>query len=151
MRHPVIAFLYPSVYLAALLLSCSWLGWLLAAFQVPWPIWLGSLAVMLHLIKSGPAAIALAGGWVVGVMALAATRKSWAAVWGSHVPYQQAQLWAEGLLLIWLAATGLVLLLAFAGLALDPLGWQNRYKIYSVTGLVWGAFGGGWIYYQLSS
>ena len=149
MRHPLAVYAYSVVYLVALLLGYGFLGWLLAAFQVPWPIWLGSLGVAIHLIYSGPAAIALSSSWVVGIIFLAAAKKSWPEVWDSRVPHEQAQLWAEGLLLIWLGATGLVVLLAFAGSALHRLGVQGHFRFYSFTSLMWGAMSGGWIYYRL--
>ncbi len=147
MRYSIAAYIYSAAYLALLLLSYGALGWLLAAFQVPWPIWLGSLGVTLHLIYSGTAAIALSGGWVVSVMFVAAARKSWATVWGSQVPYEQAQLWAEGLLLIWIGVTGLVFLLAFADSGLLPLGRRSR--IYGLISLIWGAIYSGSLCYQL--
>ena len=150
MRPSIAAHVYSVAYLVALLLGYSCLGWLLAAFQVPWPIWLGSLGVTIHLTYSGAAAIALSSGWVVGIMFLAAAKKSWPEVWDSRIPHDQAQFWAEGLLLIWLGATGLVVLLAFAGAALYRLGVQGRFRFSSFISLVWAAMGGGWLCYQLS-
>jgi hypothetical protein len=151
MRHPVAVHAYSVAYLATLLLGYGCLGWLLAAFQVPWPIWLGSLGVTIHLIYSGSAAIALSSSWVVGIMFLAAAKKSWPEVWDSRVPHIAAQLWAERLLLIWLVATGLIVLLAFAGAALYRLGVQGRFRFYGFVSLVWAAMGSGWFYYQLYS
>jgi hypothetical protein len=148
MRHSTVAYAYSAAYLALLLLGYSLLGWLLAAFQVPWPIWLGSLGMTLHLIYSGTAAIALSAAWVVSIMFLAATSKAWAAVWDSQVPYEQAQLWAEGLLLIWLSAIGLVLLLACADSVLAQIGCTGRIKFYSLTCLLWSSIGIGALYYQ---
>jgi len=149
MRSPTAAYAYAAAYLAVLLMGYGWLGWLMAAFQVPWPIWLGTLGVTLHLIRSGSAAIVLSEGWVVSVMFLAAVIKAWPEVWDSHVPYENAQLWAKGLLLIWMGGTGLVILLAFADSALDKLGVRGHHQLYSFISLVWGVMGGGWIYYQI--
>jgi len=149
MRSPIAADAAAAAYLIVLLVGYGLLGWLMAAFQVPWPIWLGTLSVTLHLICSGPAAIVLSEAWVVGVMFVAAASKAWADVWGSHVPDENAQLWAKGLLLIWIGLTGLVFLLAFAGSALDKLGFRRSYRFYSFTSLVWGVMVGGWLYYQL--
>jgi Mg2+/Co2+ transporter CorB len=145
-----LAYVYLAAYLTLLLLGYGLLGWLLAAFQVSWPIWLGSLGVTLHLIYAGTAAIALSASWVVIIMFLAAARKSWAAVWGSQVPYEQAQLWAEGLLLIWIGITGLILLLAVADAVLAQVGCKGRVKHYSLTSSLWSAMAGGAIYYQIS-
>lgn len=135
------------LYLLILLLSCGGAGWLLAAFQVPWPIWLGTLAMMLHLIRSGTAAIPLSTGWVVSLMSLAAVLKSWTPAWDSRVPYEQAQLWAKGLLGIWCGAIALVVLLAQTSRPLKVLGWSDRKDRWLLTLLVWGALGlGGWLY-----
>lgn len=144
-----LAYAYTAVYLTLLLLGYGLLGWLLAAFQVSWPIWLGSLGVTLHLISAGTAAIALSAGWVVCIMFLAAARKSWAAVWGSQVPYEQAQLWAEGLLLIWIGVTSLVFLLAMADSVLAQAGCKGQVKHYSLTGSLWSAIAAGAICYQI--
>ncbi|MCU0524345.1 MAG: hypothetical protein MUF72_05925 [Elainella sp. Prado103] len=135
------------LYLLVLFLSCGLTGWLLAAFQVPWPIWLGTLAVMLHLIRSGTAAIPLSTGWVVILISLAAILKAWAPVWNSQVPYQQAQLWAKGLLGIWLGAIGLVVLLSQANRCFTAWGGQSRRAKWMLVLLVWGALGLGGVLY----
>lgn len=136
-------------YLALLLLGYGFAGWLLAAFQVAWFVWVGTLAMTLHLIRARSAAIALSSSWVAIVISIAAVTKAWAAVWDSRVPFQHAQLWAEGLLLIWLGAIGLVVLLAFADTAIQPFGLkQKRLGLY-LTLAIWGALGIGKLLYQL--
>jgi hypothetical protein len=133
-------------YLTALLLGYGFVGWLLAAFQVPWIVWLGTLATTLHLIRTGSAALALSCSWVVGLIAIAALAKAWIALWNAHLPYEQAQLWARSLLLIWWGATLLLLLLAYAR-PLLPRSLNTRQALLLLTSLIWGALGfGGWCY-----
>ncbi|MFM7426152.1 MAG: hypothetical protein ACKO7W_14360 [Elainella sp.] len=128
-------------YLVVLLLGYGFAGWLLAAFQVPELVWVGSLAATLHLVWAETAALVLSWSWVVGLIAIAAITKAWVAVWNAHLPVEQAQLWAQGLLLIWLGASLLVLLLAYA-----PLPRLLRPRL-GLTGLIWSALGlGAWCY-----
>lgn len=136
-------------YLAVLLLGYGFTGWLLAAFQVPCLIWLGTLGVTLHLIRSGASAIALATIWVVLIIFMAAVVRAWIAVWNSRLPFEYAQLWAQGLLLIWLGAIGLVVLLAFARSTLSQLRLRGALAFYSLTALIWGALGMGGLLYQM--
>ncbi len=133
-------------YLTVLLLGYGFAGWLLAAFQVPWPVWLGTLAITLHLIQVGPAALALASSWVMGLIAVAAVVKAWVSVWNARLPLEQAGLWAQGLLLIWLGATLLLLLLAYARPLLRRR-FRGRRAGLALTGFVWAALGlGGWLH-----
>lgn len=134
-------------YLIVLVLGYGLIGWLLAAFQATWPVWFGTLAVTLYLICSGPAAIALSQSWIVGIMTLAAVLKSWTPVWGSQVPFEQAQLWAKGLLLIWLAAISLAVLLGFASTILQPWKLNPRLTRSSLVLLLWTALGLGGLAY----
>lgn len=133
-------------YFILLLLGYGFAGWLLAAFQVPWPVWLGTLAMTLHLIQVGAAALALSSGWVVGLIAIAVVVKAWARVWNPRLPLEQAQLWAQVLLLIWLGAMLLILLLAYARLLL-PAALKGRWVMLALTSFVWGALAlGAWLY-----
>lgn len=137
-------------HLAALLLGYGFAGWLLAAFQVSWLVWLGTLGVTLHLIRVGASALTLATGWVVLVMVAAAVVKAWTAVWNSRIPFEQAQLWAQTLLLIWLGAIGLVVLLAFGRSTIGDLGVQGKRAFYSLVTLIWGALATGGLLYQIA-
>lgn len=132
------------LYLVVLFLGYASAGWLLAAFQVPWPIWLGTVTITWYLTKVGPDAIAIASGWVVAIISIGAVEKAWAPVWSRQTPYQQAQLWASGLLLLWFWAVLLVLMLAFADRPLQQLGWL-RQRVGGLLGLMWLALalGGG--------
>jgi hypothetical protein len=134
-------------YLIVLLLGYGFVGWLLAAFQAAWPIWLGTFAITLYLICAGPAAIAFSQSWIVSIMTLAAVLKSWTPAWGSQVPFEQAQLWAKGLLLIWLAAISLAVLLGFASTVLQPWKLNARLTRYSLILLLWTALGLGGLAY----
>lgn len=113
------------VYLILLGMGCVAAGWLLAAFQVPWFVWCGTLGVMGHLARAKSDAIVLASAWVVLLMFIAAVTKAWTPAWYSNLPWENARLWARGLLLIWLGATGLVLLLAFAPSKLQSIDWST--------------------------
>lgn len=138
-------------YLVLLLLGYSLVGWLLAAFQVFWLIWPVTFLVTFHLIRSGPPAIALSSSWVIGLMTLAAVMKAWAPVWDSRVPHEHAQLWAQGLLLIWFGASGLVVLLAFAErMVMRPLGLAGHQAVYGLVILIWSAMVIGRLCYGLS-
>ncbi|WP_295454149.1 hypothetical protein [uncultured Thiodictyon sp.] len=135
-------------YLSILLLSYTLVGWMLAAFQVPWWIWLVTFAVTLHLIRSGPAAIALASTWVTGVMFVAAVMKAWTPLGNSRLPYSNAQLWALGLLGIWIGAIGCVVLLAGAPqFVTRALGRPGKHVAYALVLLVVAAMAGGRLVY----
>jgi hypothetical protein len=140
--------IFTSAYLAILLIGYGFAGWLLAAFQVAWPVWLGTLVATLNLIRSGPSAIVLSSSWVVGLMFVAAVAKAWTGVWNRYLPYEQAQLWAQALLLIWFGAIGLVVLLAFVRPMLSRLGWRGRWATYGAIGVIWLALGMGSLIYQ---
>lgn len=120
-------------YLLLLLLGYLSLGWLLAAFQVCWFVWVGTLGVILHLITAKTDAIAIASAWVVAIVSIAAVVKAWTPLWDSRVPSEHAQLWAIGLLLIWLWAHILVLLLAFAR---KPMRRLNIQPVQATQGLI---------------
>lgn len=127
------------LYLTLLLLGFWATGWLLAAFQVSWLVWLGTLGITLHLVQAETEAIALASTWVVLIMFIAAAKKSWTPVWHSHLPFENARLWAQGLLLIWAGLTGLVVLLALAKPHLRLLGLTHRQATTTLFILIWGA------------
>lgn len=135
-------------YLAVLCLGYGFAGWLLAAFQVSGPIWLGTFAMSLHLIYSGVAAIVLSCSWVVLIMLVAAILKAWAPIWNSQIPLEQPQLWAKGLLFIWFGAIALIVLLAFARSGFNQLGWSERQSAYGLVLLIWSALGIGGLIYQ---
>jgi hypothetical protein len=128
-------------YLGVLLLGYLSAGWLLAAFQVPWVIWLGTLGVSLHLVKVRTNALALASAWIVALVSIAAVLKAWTPLWDSHLPLEHAQSWALGLLLIWLWAHCLALLLAFAKKPVQKLGLRLTQTDRGLIILIWTAMG----------
>jgi magnesium-transporting ATPase (P-type) len=145
----------PSVTDSIWLYLAVWLGyvsagWLLAAFEVPWWVWLGTEAIILHLIKAGAEAIAVASAWIVVVISVAAVVKAWTPVWDSRIPFEHAQLWAGGLLFIWFWALGLVLLLAFAH-KLTRLNGFRTYRFKLLLLLTGAGLGTGWFVYHVFS
>ena len=128
-----------------------WVGWLMAAFEMPWFVWLGTLAVTLHLSMVGTRAIFLANTWLVGLMAAGAVFKSWPAIWDSTVPKTDGALWASGLLGIWTSSIVLILVLAFATKPLQSLGITSVKVQQSISiSLTWMAIGLGSILYLQS-
>lgn len=137
--------LFAWAYLLLLLLGYGSAGWLLAAFGVPWLVWVGTLGITGHLIKAETDAIVLANVWVVAIVMVGVVIKAWVPQWGSRVPFEQAQLWAIGLLLLWLWAMILVALLAVARKPLRSIGLKTAQRLIP---LIWAALGcGGCIYH----
>lgn len=137
------------LYLATLLFGYSVLGWLMAAFQVSWLVWLGTMAITLHLAHAGTDAIIIASTWVATIMSIGAVVKAWTPIWDSRMPWENAQLWAIGLLCIWMGSTLLTVLLAFAQHPLRSLHWNARFWTKGLLVLTWGAMAGGWLFYEL--
>ncbi|GAB4232234.1 MAG: hypothetical protein Kow00121_60380 [Elainellaceae cyanobacterium] len=137
-------------YLVLLILGFLSVGWLLAAFQVSWLIWLGTMAITLHLAHAGTDAIAIATAWIATIISIGAVIKAWAPIWDSRVPWENARLWASGLLLIWLGTTTTGLLLAFAQQPLRSLNWDTNVCSRSLLVLTWSAMACGWLLYQIS-
>jgi hypothetical protein len=114
--HPLLGW----IYVVALLFGYISLGWLMAAFQVPWIVWLGTGGMMLHLLKAEADAIALSSAWIVVIISTGAVLKAWAPIISPNLPYENAKAWAMGLLLIWLWASILAVGLGFSG---KPMRW----------------------------
>lgn len=138
----------PWLHVMMLLTGFLFTGWLLAAFQAPWLVWLGTLGVTLHLIKAEADAIVLSNAWIVIIMLIAAVKKSWTPAWNVHIPSQNASLWAAGLLLIWLNLITLVILLAFVKPQLRSLGWSNPKTSIVLVASLWSALVLGALIYQ---
>lgn len=141
----------PTTYLAllhliTLLLGYLSLGWLLAAFQVPLIVWLVTLGITLHLIKSEVDALALANIWVVAIVTVGVLFKAWLPIWGDF----QVRPWAIGLMVLWLWATVLVLLLAFAQKPLRSIGFTAKQAFQVLIIATWTALGLGWLINCLS-
>lgn len=115
-------------------------------FHVPWLVWIGTLLMTFHLIRIGEDAIALSTAWVIGIMSIGAIVKAWTPVWNSQLPHSNAQLWAVGLMLLWIWALILVFLLGAAKSVLRRLGWTVVNWVHLLVGLIWTALGfGGWV------
>lgn len=136
------------IYLLVLSLGYVSAGWLLAAFQVPGFVWIGTLGIVLYLTKAGADAIVVASAWVVGVISVGAVLKVWTPVWHSRLPYENAQLWAVGLLLIWLWAMMLVVLLAFAQIRMQTIGFRFLRSSSGLVLWIWVALGCGGLLYK---
>lgn len=129
------------MYIAGLLLGYVSLGWLLAAFQVPWTVWLGTWAVMLHLLKAEADAIALASAWIVVIISIGAVLKAWAPIISPGLPYENAKAWAVGLLLIWLWVSLLAVGLGLSRKPMQQIGLGRGYRLL----LLGVALGCGWL------
>jgi hypothetical protein len=134
------------VYLMALISGYVTLGWLLAAFQVSGLVWLGSLAVALHLVEAGADAIALATAWIVIVISAGAVAKAWTPIWHANLPHENAKAWAMGLLVLWLWAVVLAVGLGFAKQPMRSIGLERSHRL-MLMGLALG--GGGLIYWAV--
>ncbi|MDY6936884.1 MAG: hypothetical protein SWY16_04385 [Cyanobacteriota bacterium] len=137
-------------YPIVLFIGYIWIGWLLAAFEMPWFVWLGTSMVTLHLSVAGTRAIFLANTWLVGLIAVGALGKCWPAIWDETVPKKDGALWATGLLGIWVSAIILIVMLAFAPQPLHSLGFASRKIQRGISiGLTWIAIGAGsFLYFQ---
>ncbi len=133
-----------------LLLGYGSAGWLLAVFHVPWLVWVGTLLMTFHLIRIGEDAIALSAAWVIGIMSIGAIVKAWTPVWNSQLPQSNAQLWAVGLMLLWIWALILVFLLGVAKTVLRRSGWTIVNGVHLLVSLVWTALGVGGLLAQMT-
>jgi hypothetical protein len=138
-KYRILHWLGSGLYILLLWLSAYGLGLNLSAYSVaPW-IWLGTLAITLHLAWAGMAAIAPA---MVGLLAL-----MWIATVTHTLPKLMpnaiAQVWAASLLALWIRGGLLILLLASARFCLKP--WQlGRVPCFGFSlGLTWSAIGTG--------
>jgi hypothetical protein len=123
------------LYILLLWFMACGLGLNLSAYNVaPW-IWLGTLAVTLHLAWAGTAAIAPA---MVGLLAL-----MWIATvthtLPKFMPHAIAQVWAASLLELWIRGGLLILLLAFARPCLKPWQLSHVSSFGFSLGLIWSA------------
>lgn len=136
-------------YLLLLIVGYSSLGWLLAAFQVSNLIWLGTLSVTFYVAAIGTDALLLAVAWVVTVAMIGAADKAWIAVWNINLPYENAQLWATGLLVFWFWGLVLISSLAFARNPVRAIGVPYRYIFLTLLISTWFALGSGSMTYHL--
>lgn len=147
MKLPVALPLLAWVYLLLLSLGYLSIGWLMSAFQVPWPVRIGTLGMTLYIVKTGADAIALASTWTVGIIAAGAVAKAWI-VSDPQLPHTHAQLWAAALLMFWLWTLVLIVLLAFASRPMQAIAPGKVQGSTLLLILVWAALGTGQLLYH---
>ncbi len=135
------------IYFVLLWLTGCSLGMGLTAYDVlPW-VWLGTLAVMLHLTWAGSAAIAPAMVWLLALMWIATITRAMPQPMHDVI----AQVWAASLLNLWVRGGLVILMLAFARWALKPLSLRPIAIFGFTVGLSWSALGMGVYMYSLVS
>lgn len=125
-------------------IACG-LGLGLTAYSVSFLIWLGTLAVTLHLAWAGKAAIAPAMVWLLALI-------GFATVTNAHPqtsPHAIAQVWAASLLELWLRGGLLILILGFARSCLKPWRLSHIPSFGFILGLTWSGLGTGVRLYRL--
>jgi hypothetical protein len=127
------------VYILLLWLVAYSLSLNLTAYNVSLWIWLGILAVTLHLAWAGTAAIAPAMVWLLTLMWIATVTHTLPKL----IPHAIAQVWAASLLEVWIRGGLLILLLAFARPCLKPLRLSQVRSFGLILGLTWSALGTG--------
>jgi hypothetical protein len=100
----------PLPTVATIFIGYILMGWLLAAYAVPRSTWLGTGLVTLYLAWAGTQAIAIAMGWIVGLVWVGACYKSWFV----QIPWISVPVWAGALGFSWSVAIALTFALAFA-------------------------------------
>ena len=138
-KYRVLYWLGSGAYLVLLWLIACGLGLNLTAYNVsPW-IWLGTLAVTLHLAWAGTAAIAPAMVCLVALMWIATVTHTLPKL----MPHAIAQVWAASLLEVWMRGGLLILILAFARPCLKPFQLGHIPSFGFLLGLTWSALGTG--------
>lgn len=141
------AWIGSGIYFLLLWLIACGLGMGLMAYDVSPLVWLGTLAITLHLAWAGSAAIAPAMVWLLALM--------WIATMTHALPQPMqmhnviAQVWAASLLDLWVRGGVVILMLAFARWALKPLRLRPIAIFGFTVGLSWSALGMGVRLYSL--
>ncbi|MFO7029471.1 hypothetical protein B9T07_05280 [Limnospira fusiformis CCALA 023] len=123
------------VYTITLFLGYTVAGWFLAAFEVPWLVWLITGAVLLYLAKVGEEAIVLANAWLVLIMFIGTILKTWPTVWLPDLPFQNAPLWAMILMGLWAFSMVLIIALAWGRTILSPVGLNSDRLSFILLGI----------------
>jgi hypothetical protein len=131
-------------YLIVLWLGYVAIGWLLAVYDVPALIWVGTLAATMHLAWAGTAAIAMGMVWVVTLISMAAFVYAIPA----YLRSQDGQDWAMSLFKLWGRGIIFVLMLGFANRFLAPWQLKRSHSFWILVGLTWSALGLGAIIYH---
>nr|WP_317267875.1 hypothetical protein [Arthrospira sp. SH-MAG29] len=128
---------YPRFWIYTIILFWGYTvaGWFLAAFEVPWLVWLITGAVILHLAKVGEEAIVLANAWLVLIMLIGTILKTWPTVWLPDLPFQNAPLWAMILMGLWAFSMVLIIALAWGRTILSPVGLNGDRLSFILLGI----------------
>jgi hypothetical protein len=128
------------------LMACN-LGMVLTAYSISPLVWLGTLAVTIHLAWAGSAAIAPAMVWLLALM--------WIAMLIHALPQQMQnvhdQVWALALLKLWIQSGLAIIMVAFARWGLTPWRLQRLPSFGLILGLTWSGLGMGFYMYRLMS
>jgi hypothetical protein len=141
-------------YLILLCLGYVGAGWLLAAYNVSWLIWLGTLLITIHLSIAQTGAIILANTWIVLIILLGIFFNTKISL--TFLPFYKAQIWAIGLLIVWFFAIILILMLAFAQtplkkICLVGIKKARKYTSYISIVVTWIAIRLGYLIYKLAN
>lgn len=137
-------------YFLILLLGYTVIGWLLTAFSASPVVWLGTLAVSLHLSASGTEAILLANAWVLMVILTLVLQKTWPLFLGGYIPYQNSQLWSVVMIVFLFFGIALILIHGWTHQTFKKIGWNDRQILLRLITLTWIALGLGWIIFQIT-
>jgi hypothetical protein len=144
-KYRVLYWVGSGFYVLLLWFMACGLGLGLTAYSVSFLIWLGTLAVTLHLAWAGTAAIAPAMVWLLALI-------GFATVTNAHPqmsPHAIAQVWAASLLELWIRGGLLILILAFARSCLKPWQLSHVPSFGFILGLTWSGIGTGVRLYSL--
>lgn len=146
-KYGLLAWLGSGIYVLLLWLMACYLGMGLTAYGISPLIWLGTLAVTIHLVWAGAAAIAPAMVWLLALM--------WVATLTHALPQQMqnviAQVWATSLLALWVQSGFVIVLLAFSRWGLTPWRLRRLPSFGLILGLSWSGLGMGSCLYRLMS
>ncbi|MEB3279936.1 MAG: hypothetical protein VKK42_13565 [Lyngbya sp.] len=133
-----------------LLLSYTCVGWIFTAFGASKLVWLGTIAVILHLSTAGIEAIVVANAWVLAVVFTAVLQKTWPIFLWGYLPKKNAPLWAFLMMLIWFLAILFIVILGLTRQKLQRKGWNDKQACLSLVALTGTALSLGWMVFQLS-
>lgn len=140
---------FPKIARTGAYLLVLWLGYvvagqLLAVYNVPAAIWLGTFMATLHLAWAGTGAIALGMVWVLVLIWIAAITYAMPA----YMHSLDGSPWAMSLFMLWARGIILVLMLAFAHRFLESWNLRQNDTFWLLVGLVWSALGLGALIYR---
>ncbi|MGB8701621.1 MAG: hypothetical protein WCD18_19575 [Thermosynechococcaceae cyanobacterium] len=132
------------VYLVVLWMGYLVAGWILAAYNAPKILWIGTLAATMHLAWAGTGAIALAMVWILALIWIAAL----AYAQPLDAPWTDGRSWAESIFRLWLRGIIFVLLLGFSHRFFTPWGLSRTQSFGVLLSITWSALGFGALMYR---